>query len=478
MPDVRTATSPGRLPWMLALAVACVLPLLAVDGSSAQEPSSEDIQRDLDRAEQEERELRGELGAVRDRLDAAEEQYAAITVRLEDARGRLVAAEGQVALGEEALAEAQQVRADAEAAHERAVDALAAAERRLEDEEGVLTDQLVHTFKYGSAGAQRGAMALEVLRRAQDPNDFAVGVKQLQTVVDVQDGTVRQVTELRADREDRADDAARARGAAVQAAADAAETLEVLEGLRAEAASVAAEVVREEEAQAALLASLELTASETASLVEAASRRTAALEEDLRAQRAAEEEARRRAAEEAAAQAAREAAERERRQASSGNGGSGSRGGGGTPGAAGGSDLAGIVCPVQGAAAGRDFINDWGFPRSGGRTHQGNDIFASTGTPVVAVQDGTVVRWNPPSAPTGLGGITVTYRTADNSEWYNAHLDTVAPGIEPGVSVSRGEIIGTVGQTGNARTTPPHLHIGRRQGGTWVNPWPTISPVC
>jgi murein DD-endopeptidase MepM/ murein hydrolase activator NlpD len=72
----------------------------------------------------------------------------------------------------------------------------------------------------------------------------------------------------------------------------------------------------------------------------------------------------------------------------------------------------------------------------------------------------------------------VTYRTADGSEWYNAHLHAVADGIAPGVSVARGEPIGSVGNTGNARTTPPHLHLGRRHAGAWVNPWPTISPVC
>ena len=72
----------------------------------------------------------------------------------------------------------------------------------------------------------------------------------------------------------------------------------------------------------------------------------------------------------------------------------------------------------------------------------------------------------------------MTYRIGDGSEWYNAHLDSVAEGIAPGTSVSRGQAIGTVGNSGNARTTPPHLHLGRRHAGSWVNPWPTISPAC
>ena len=94
----------------------------------------------------------------------------------------------------------------------------------------------------------------------------------------------------------------------------------------------------------------------------------------------------------------------------------------------------------------------------------------------MAIADATVVRLN--RSDSGLGGLTITYRTADGSEWYNAHLDEVEPGLEPGTSVSQGQQVGTVGNTGNARTTPPHNHIGRRVDGSWVNPWPTISPMC
>jgi murein DD-endopeptidase MepM/ murein hydrolase activator NlpD len=462
------------VPGIHALVFALLLPLFVVSGSAAQERPSDEVERELGDAEREAGELRSELDRVRNRLADAEVELAAIGARLQDARGRLTAAEGQVALGEEALDEAEREQVAAERAHRRALELLSAAEQELADEEQVLVDQLVHTFKYGTAGAQRGAMALEVLRRAEDPNAFAVGLKQLQTVVDVQESTVTGVFELREAREGLADDAARASGRAVQATADAAATLETLQELRAEAAQIADEVAAEEAAQQQLLTSLQLTEEQTADLVRSAAARQGQLETELRETRAAE----RRAAEAEARRAAE--AEAARRRASSGGSGGTSSGTGrlGTPGAAGGSAVAGIVCPVQGAVAGRDFSNDWGYPRAGGRFHQGNDIFAARGVPVVAVQDATIVRWNPPSAPTGLGGITVTYRTADGSEWYNAHLDTVAAGIAPGVSVSRGQTIGTVGQTGNARTTPPHLHLGRRQGGAWVNPWPTVAPVC
>jgi murein DD-endopeptidase MepM/ murein hydrolase activator NlpD len=444
----------------------------------AQERSSSEVQRELDEAERQRRGLAGELGEIRGTLNQAEEELAAVGARLEDARSRLTAAEGQVALAEMALAEAEEARDAAERAHDRALVLLAAAEEELAEQELLLTDHLVHTFKFGSSGAQAGAMALEIMRRAEDPNAFSVGMKQLETVVDVQDSTVKAVFELREARERRTRDAAVARAEALQAEAVAVSTLRTVEDLRAQAAAVAEEVAAAERTQRSMVAALRTTEAETAAMLGRVQTRQAALQTELSRVRAAEEAARREAERRAAEEAARAAASSN--GANSSSTGAGSRSGGRltTPGAAGGPSVPGIVCPVQGAGAGRDFTNDWGYPRSGGRFHQGNDIFASSGTPVVAVADGTVVRWNPPSAPTGLGGITVTYRIGDGSEWYNAHLATVADGIAPGVSVTRGQIIGTVGNTGNARTTPPHLHLGRRHGGMWVNPWPTISPVC
>lgn len=441
-----------------------VVALGTSSGVAAQERSSDEIARELSETDREASELEEKLSGVHSDIDRAEVELADIGARLADARARLTSAEGQVSLAEIALVDAEKEREAAQAALVTATRLMEAAAAELELEESVLTDQLVQTFKYGTVGAQRGAMALEVLRRADDPNAFAVGLKQLRTVVDVQDDTVERVFELRDERAFLAEEAARAQGRATQAAFDAQETLEVLEGLREEAAEIAAEIEADESAQTALLDSLRTSADETEALLERVSSRQAALERDLAAERAREEAARR---------AAEEAARRE-------SGATGVGGGGrlSTPGASGGTALSGIACPVVGAVAGRDYSNDWGYPRSGGRYHQGNDMFASTGTPVVAIDDAVIVRWNPPSAPTSLGGITVTYRTGDNSEWYNAHLDSVAPGISPGVAVARGQTIGTVGRTGNARTTPPHLHLGRRQGGVWVNPWPTTSPVC
>jgi murein DD-endopeptidase MepM/ murein hydrolase activator NlpD len=291
-----------------------------------------------------------------------------------------------------------------------------------------------------------------VLRHAEDPNAFAVGLKHLTVVVDAQDQTVQSVTELRERREALAEAAARSRSAAVQAAHDAAQTLRLVEELRAQAQTIADEIARDEARQREVLATLEADEAENAALLARVEVRQRELEGELAARRAADEEERRRAE------------ERARKR------------GNGSAGAGGGAPMPGGYCPVVGAVASRDFSNDWGFPRSGGRTHQGNDIFAPTGTPIVAIDDAVIVRVN--ARDTGLGGLTVTYRTADGSEWYNAHLDGIASGLAPGVTVAAGTEVGYVGRTGNARTTPPHNHIGRRVGGTWVNPWPTIAPLC
>ncbi len=131
--------------------------------------------------------------------------------------------------------------------------------------------------------------------------------------------------------------------------------------------------------------------------------------------------------------------------------------------------VSGFVCPVP---SGR-FINDWGFPRSGGRTHKGTDIFAPRGTPTLAVGAGTVTL-----KTNSLGGIVAYLRTS-SATYYYAHLDGYAPGISSGTTVNAGAVIGYVGDTGNAIGGSPHLHFQMHPGfGAPVNPFPTLRAAC
>ena len=129
--------------------------------------------------------------------------------------------------------------------------------------------------------------------------------------------------------------------------------------------------------------------------------------------------------------------------------------------------------PVE-AASQRDTGSGFGAPRDGGaREHHGVDIFAKRGTPVNAVIDGHV--------RTGTGGIGGNHLWLSGgmlglggARYYYAHLDSFA--IESGDTVKKGEILGYVGNTGNARTTPPHLHFGIYSGGP-VDPAPFLKPA-
>lgn len=130
----------------------------------------------------------------------------------------------------------------------------------------------------------------------------------------------------------------------------------------------------------------------------------------------------------------------------------------------------GKVCPV---GIPNGFIDSWGFPRSGGRRHQGVDIFAPLGTPLFAVADGTVQRLTNNT----LGGLSVHLVDDSGDRYYYAHLDAFA--VAAGTRVKAGDLIGTVGNTGNARTTPPHLHWQFHPGnGPPVNPYSLAHALC
>jgi len=120
------------------------------------------------------------------------------------------------------------------------------------------------------------------------------------------------------------------------------------------------------------------------------------------------------------------------------------------------------------------WTDTFGAPRSGGRTHAGNDIYAARGTPLLAVSDGVIKKTTPTDV--GLGGISVWLTDGDGNDYYYAHLDGVAPGIEAGVRVSTGQVIGYAGNTGNAAGGSCHLHFEIHLGGysNPINPYASL----
>ena len=140
-----------------------------------------------------------------------------------------------------------------------------------------------------------------------------------------------------------------------------------------------------------------------------------------------------------------------------------------------------LTVPVQGVPRNR-IADTWGQSRANGaRTHKACDIMAPGGTPVIAAAPGTVEKL---FYSNGGGGITLYVRSADKAwSYYYAHLQDYAPGLHEGQIVAAGELLGFVGDTGNAGTGNFHLHFAMarmKPGERWwqgepVNPYPLLA---
>jgi peptidoglycan LD-endopeptidase LytH len=177
-----------------------------------------------------------------------------------------------------------------------------------------------------------------------------------------------------------------------------------------------------------------------------------------RAQAAAEEEARK------AAEAARKAdEERQAREKATQEAGSRQ-----TTTPSGRAPSSGLVCPIQGSVS---FVDSWHAPRPGGRLHVGVDLMSPRGTPNVAVVSGSITQ--KAGGTSGLG----VYLSGDNGDlYYYFHLDSYAGGPR---RVTQGEVVGYVGNTGDASGGATHTHFEIHPGGgAAVNPYPAVRAVC
>jgi peptidoglycan LD-endopeptidase LytH len=202
-------------------------------------------------------------------------------------------------------------------------------------------------------------------------------------------------------------------------------------------------------------------------------------------QRQAEEEAARQAAAEAAARAAAEEAARNATTTTAPGATPNTTAGGGdsatttttpatvttTPASPPVPSGGGGTCPVAGAVS---FTDSFGAPRSGGRRHEGVDMIAARGTPVVALYNGKIYRITTGS----LSGLAIWFKSDKGDQYFYAHLDSYAD-IASGQSVSSGQVIGYVGSTGNAPEWLPHLHFEYHPGGGGaVDPYPLVKSLC
>lgn len=129
-----------------------------------------------------------------------------------------------------------------------------------------------------------------------------------------------------------------------------------------------------------------------------------------------------------------------------------------------------IAMPLEDVSK-KGVADTWGAPRGTGRRHEGQDIFAPRGTPILSATNGYVYK----IGENNLGGQTVSVISKGGRVYYYAHLDRYANGIEVGDRVTTRTVLGYVGTTGNAQGTPPHLHFGIYTLTGAINPLPLLT---
>ncbi|WP_428681634.1 M23 family metallopeptidase [Sphingopyxis sp.] len=138
-----------------------------------------------------------------------------------------------------------------------------------------------------------------------------------------------------------------------------------------------------------------------------------------------------------------------------------------------------IIVPVEGIRP-SELIDSWNKSRAEGRLHRAIDIPAPQGTPVLAAMDGRIEKL----FASKRGGLTIYQRSADGRLiLYYAHMKGYRRGLAEGQKVMRGQVIGTVGASGNADPAVPHLHfqiLETAPGSGWqdgepVNPYPLLT---
>jgi peptidoglycan hydrolase-like protein with peptidoglycan-binding domain len=130
------------------------------------------------------------------------------------------------------------------------------------------------------------------------------------------------------------------------------------------------------------------------------------------------------------------------------------------------------VFPVQGSCY---YGDSFGYPRGGGRVHLGVDIIAPAGKLIYAVADGRVTKVYR-DYPGSLAGNALRLTAADGTYFFYAHMSEIADGIDQGVPVKAGQILGHVGSTGSSGTNHLHFEV-HPQGGAAVNPYPLVKAI-